>query len=493
MYLCSGSTCLSPCTGISAATSICEFLCVCLTVLVYVQPRRRDFTRSSQGLPHLSSALHAAHLLNGSPHHYPVLPRDPSSALPRPHQRPAATCPPAGFSPPPGPRSEAGHTAAGLSLSLGSRCTPEAVTLSGFNHTSEHQFPGVPTSGQAGAWGQPLSQAAVSQRQATDGRRHDSAQVAGMYSGKQDPIFSDVAANQQPSRRHRDAIAHSDARLSQHASKTRSGSETWPVRRQVWPAGGTGRPSPEAACNGLRQPTAAGSQTTQTSQLQQQHRASGTQESQAALQSLQVQHESLSLGSAEGPRYSHQYTCQPLSQQRAGSCFDWSGCHQAAASHSRLPTHPTGLHSAQGLTCRPEGHSAHEHSGLGAIVEMGPRGSQHEAHSLVDAEVAAMEAVLADYTALRTQIADAECQLVALQGSASQAESFWLQGHQGHRRQMPSWQCENTLNPARQDARVQLAAVTNTLAQLKAAAAKQKPAVEAIASKLQCTLSRTHA
>jgi len=124
---------------------------------------------------------------------------------------------------------------------------------------------------------------------------------------------------------------------------------------------------------------------------------------------------------------------------------------------------------------------------------MGTQGSQHEAQSLVGAEVAAMEAVLADYTALRTQIADAERQLLALQGSASQAESFGMQGHQGHWRQMPGWHCENILHPARQDAHVELAAVMNTLAQLKAAAAKQKPAVEAIASKLQCTLSRTHA
>ncbi len=467
-----------------------------LTFPAYVQPRRRDFTRSSQGLPHLSSALHAAHLLNASPHHYPVLPRDPSSALPRPHQRPAtaATCPPPGFSPPPGPRSEAGNTAAGMSLA--SRYIPEAVTSSGFNHTSEDPFQGVPTSVWAGPWGQPLSQAAASQRQATDGygRRHDSAQAAAMYSGRSDPVFSDVAANQQPSRRHRDAISHSDARPKQYASKTTDGSNTWSERRQVWPAGDSGRPSPEAACNGLRQPTAAESQTAQNLQLQQQRRASGLQESQAALQSLQVQHESLSVGNAEGPCYSHHhYSCQPLSQQRTGSCFDWSGCHQAAAPHSRLAMHPTGLHSAQALNYRQEGHNAHELSGLGATAEMGTQDSQHEAQDLVGPEVAAMEAVLADYTALRTQIADAERQLVALQGSASQAESCWLQGHQLHRRQMPSWHCESTLHPARPDAHVELAAVVSTLAQLTAAAAKQKPAVEAIARKLQRTLSRTHA
>ncbi len=467
-----------------------------LSFPVYVQPRRRDFTRSSQGLPHLSSALHAANLLHASPHHYPVLPRDPSSALPRPHQRPAtaATCPPQGFSPPPVPRSEAGVTAA--SLSLASRYIPEAVTSSGFNHTSEHQFQGVPTSGWAGPWGQPLSQAAASQRQATDGygRRHDSAQAAAMYSARSDPVFSDVAANQQPSRRHRDAIAHSDARPKQYASKTTGGSDTWSERRQVWPAGDSGRPSPEAACNGLRQLTAAESQTAQTTQLQQQHRASGTQESQAALQSLQVQHESLSVGNAEGPCYSNrQYSCQPLSQQHAGSCFDWSGCHQAAAPHSSLPMHPTGLLTAQGLTCRQAGHNAHDLSGLGAEVEMGTQGPQSEAQDLVGCEVAAMEAVLADYTALRTQVADAESQLLALQGSASQAESHWSQHHQVHRRQMPSWHCESTLHPARQDAHVELAAVKNTLTQLKAAAAKQKPAVEAIASKLRRTLSRAHA
>ena len=244
----------------------------------------------------------------------------------------------------------------------------------------------------------------------------------------------------------------------------------------------------------MRQPTATESQTAQTSQLQQQRGASGTQESQPALQSLQVQHEGLSVGSAEVPRHSHhQYSCQPLFQQHAGSCFDWSGCYQAAASHSRLLTHTTGLHSAHGHTCRQEGHNAHEHSGLGAVAEMATQGSQHEAQSPVCAEVAAMEAVLADYTVLRTQIADAERQLVALQGSVSQAESFEMQGHQGHRTQMPSWQYEHTLHPARQDAHVELAAVMNTLAQLKAAAAKQKPAVEAIASKLQCTLSRMHA
>ncbi len=477
-----------------------KFLCKYLTVPVYVQPRRRDFTRSSQGLPHLSSALHAVNLLTASPNHYPVLPRDPSSALPRPHQRPAtaATCPPSGFSPPPGPRSEAGNTAAGLSLA--SSYIPEAVTSSGFNQTYEHQFQGVPTSGWAGPWSQPLSQATASQRQATNGYggRHDSAQAAGMYPGRSDhgrpgPVFSDMAANQQPSRR-RGAIAHSDARLSQQASNTRSGNDTWSGRRQVWPAGDTGRPSPEAACNGLRQPTGAVSLATQSSPLQQQHRASGTEVSHAALQSLQVQHESLSVGNAEGPCYSHhQYSCQPLSQQRTSSCFDWSGCHQAAASHSSLQMPPTGLHSAHRQTCRQAGYNAHEHAGFGAMVEMGTQDSQHEAQSLVGFEVAAMEAVLADYTTLRTQIADAERQLVALQGSASQPESRWLQGQQVHSRQMPNWHCDDTLHPARQDAHVELAAITNTLTQLKAAAAKQKPAVEAIASKLQRTLSRTHA
>ncbi|KAL0042856.1 hypothetical protein WJX79_001653 [Trebouxia sp. C0005] len=150
-----------------------------------LQPRRRDFTRSSQGLPHLSSALHAAHLINSSPHHYPVLPQDPSSALPRPHQRPAtaATCPPSGFLPPPGPCSEAGNTAAGLSLESG--CIFESVASSGFSHTSEHQSQDVPTSGRAHPWSQPLSHITASQRQAIDGygRRHDSAQVAGMHSG----------------------------------------------------------------------------------------------------------------------------------------------------------------------------------------------------------------------------------------------------------------------------------------------------------------------
>ena len=115
--------------------------------------------------------------------------------------------------------------------------------------------------------------------------------------------------------------------------------------------------------------------------------------------------------------------------------------------------------------------------------------------------IAAMETVLSEYKALRAQISEAEAQMLDLQrAQPSHAAVGLLQSR--------SCAIEHITNvgPGSEvglrggdqgrdsgNDHAYWRELTNTLRALKAAAAKQRPAVEAVASQLRSTLSRVHA
>ena len=115
--------------------------------------------------------------------------------------------------------------------------------------------------------------------------------------------------------------------------------------------------------------------------------------------------------------------------------------------------------------------------------------------------IAAMETVLSEYKALRAQISEAEAQMLDLQRAQP---SHAAVGFPRSR----SCAIEHAINvgPGSEvglrggdqgrdsgNDHAYWRELTNTLRALKAAAAKQRPAVEAVASQLRSTLSRVHA
>ena len=110
------------------------------------------------------------------------------------------------------------------------------------------------------------------------------------------------------------------------------------------------------------------------------------------------------------------------------------------------------------------------------------------------ADVAAMEAVLADYQILRSQITEAEAQLTMLQSTQSDGDSQRLQDtaslNSGCQPARASSSNRHKSISARQIADDQLNAVLCMLQELKLAAAKQKPAVEAVASQLRAAFTK---
>ena len=117
--------------------------------------------------------------------------------------------------------------------------------------------------------------------------------------------------------------------------------------------------------------------------------------------------------------------------------------------------------------------------------------------------IAAMETVLSEYKALRSQISEAEAQLLGLQKAQPDYDlSGWSQtsscSSTGEYISKGAPRCGVGLKGS--DLGMNSGVVhaywmelTNTLRALKAAAARQRPAVEAVASQLQSTLSRVHA
>ena len=133
---------------------------------------------------------------------------------------------------------------------------------------------------------------------------------------------------------------------------------------------------------------------------------------------------------------------------------------------------------------------------------MRQRGSVRCDQQVTDAgSVVAMETVLSEYKALRSQISEAEAQLLGLQRAQPDHDAFgWAHSSgcsNGHiTEDGPSSEVGSRGGGRGRDSGVDHAhwrELTHTLRALKAAAAEQRPAVEAVASHLRSTLSRVHA
>ena len=327
-----------------------------------------------------------------------------------------------------------------------------------------------------------------------------------MYGGQEQPQLYDVTSLSHSGRElGRGAGAYSSLDVGQDSSRNRSGG-AWSDMHQAWPA-----PQQRAAVLEQRAPSLgqrpafpwqkAASADRPYSGIS--HPAAAAQQAdapwhhQTASQVTQMQHPSLCVGSSNELDNSYHQDGKAQSQN-AGTCSDWSASHQVAQPNRQLP----------GRQVSPAQVSSHRHAGQVAREQTWPstkghadmQGMQHEQQRAVGDEVAAMEAVLSDYKALRAQIVDAEAQLAVLQGCEFQGEGAWSSGYtttgcqySAQNDQVHGDRYKGPMHPGKSDGRMQLAAVIDTLTLLKAAAARQRPAVEAVASQLRSTLSRGHA
>ena len=327
-----------------------------------------------------------------------------------------------------------------------------------------------------------------------------------MYGGQEEPQLYDVTSLPHPGRElGRGAGAYSSLHVGQDHSRNPSGG-AWSDVHQAWPA-----PQQRAAVLEQRAPSlgqrpafpwqrAASADRPYSGNR---HPAAAAQQAdaawlhQTASQVTQMQHPRLCEGSSAEPDYS-QHQHGKAQSQHAGTCSDWSAGHQVAQPNRQLP----------GRQVSPAQVSSHRHVGRVAREQTGPsttghadmQGMQNEQQRAVGGEVAAMEAVLSEYKALRAQIVDAEAQLAVLQGSEFQGEGSWSPGYTANGYQYSAQNDQvhgdcykGAVHPGKSDGCLQLAAVIDTLTLLKAAAARQRPAVEAVASQLRSTLSRGHA
>ncbi len=464
-----------------------------------MQPRRRDFTGSSQGLPDLTSALLATHSVESSVN-CPILSRDPSSALPHPHQRPAtaATCPPSGFSPTSGLGPGTLPLAAGFSHTSGRGF--EAATAAGSYHPPGHTFVPVTMASRHHGWEQPVNQAAAPHCLTADwwDARSEPGQAAARPSNDEQPAYHVVGPSQPASRQWR-ASTVPDAGPSLHTSRHRAATAVSDMG-QGWSGVRQGSIPVEQVYAGMRHPVAGMQQAVPQLELQPQHRAGHG----AAASIPGAQYQTLLLDNAEELSHvgQHGWQSQPHSQQHsphqtAGSCFDWSGCYQGSEQQApapvlKVPRAHAGPHR-HAFASTPD--VVLEHKQQADAPDRPYVGTRQKQQGPVDAEIEAMETVLSDYKALRAQIAHAEAQLASLQSTITQADSFQGCKVSGHH---DSSQNGAVYNEGHQGSAYaggshvsrHLAEVTNTLRQLRAAAAKQRPAVEVVASQLRDTLAK---
>ena len=468
-----------------------------------LQARRRDFSRSSQSLPHLHSIPHATHHFThpASPPAGPpdwqntlqcrdpcnwqnlpdwqntLLPRDPSWALPHPHQRPATAtaCNPPAFA----------HAAPQSQQWLDPSQTPQypghqaaPPTLSSL--PQRHCFVGTHQShvGPASTCGDDRAAALHPHhlywgfgQGVRDGdgdgflpQDWHQRQGAAHSHGRTPLPSAHTAASFRPtSAEHAlDAWGDQNCRMSQPASEAQyiaAGLHSQRTSRRCFP-----QPVSEHLCVHGKAPV--------------------------------HQHEHLS----QQPQTAH-CTVHAAVHEPFGSGFDWSACLPAArhcqepvgSSHQRAAGRDTVLKQEA-----PAAAFAAQGAGPPHLRQGGPvRRDQH----MTDAGgVAAMETVLSEYKALRSQISEAEAQLLDLQRAQP--------NYDADGRRQPS-SCSNehitSVGPSgevgsRGDQgrdsgvdRPPWRELTNTLRALKAAAAKQRPAVEAVANQLRSTLSRVHA
>lgn len=435
------------------------------TLCWVLQPCRRDFSRSSQGLPDLHSALRAPQHCGqqGQRPSAPdwqnsLLPRDPSLALPNPHQRPAtaATCPPSAY----------GYNA------------EESRQWSDSSHAYQHS--------------------------------HEAAAPAGMY--ERHPMFSRQQVPAGPTscafRNGRAATVHQDhlpyggsLPLQGYQHDVAAQSTTW---SPLNPAPSAARPRPRTAQHThdgrgdrvwrMQQPAC---------QLQGDYTAGGLYSQHTAQHVFpQPVSERLCVHTDE-PAHQHAYfRQQPWSEQchapgRPGGCFEWSeSSHVARGERASL------LHqAAAGEFTQKAPTAVYDVVQPSDLAHMRRRNSQHpDPQPPDDGNIAAMEEVLADYKALRMQISEAEAQLSALQrGSVNQwrEDVYWTQPS-GYQHRADNGLGYKPLTRDRDgvkgsgDDQAHCREVTSTLKALKAAAARQRPAVEAVASQLRSTLSEAH-
>ena len=442
-----------------------------------LQPRRRDFTRSSQGLAGLGTTLLAAQTMEELSYQCPIVPRDPSSALPHPHQRPttAATCPPSTS----GRRFQHGfgHT---------SRLGFEPEAQGGFCHGPGQSFEAVGTSGWPRgltvdtAW--PCCTAHLSNSVSPE-----------MASGMHNCIDQSGDHNVCP------------AQCSRHQAAEQLDANTSLGRSKVWPVAWQQHGDVERCHTGMRLPGAGMQQAVLPPQLQAQHQAELTQRGWSAGMHLpHAEYQTWSADTGKEPCHAGSYSREPLlprkqlgHQQQPGSCFDWSGCQQGNEQNRRGPACQA-VQSREGSQGPKAATSAYgdKHTRPNGPQWSSHRSTHQEEQKPVEADIAAMEAVLSDYRALRSQIADAGAQLALCQERAAQDGGRWLPDrlvyahctthdgqHQGSVHSAAMCHSRNT----------QVAELTDTLKELKAAAAKQRPVIEAVASHLRSQLSRVHA
>ena len=437
-----------------------------------LQPRRRDFSRSSQGLPDLASALHGLHTHQPTPWYgqqtsqpsatdwqNTMLPRDPSSALPHPHQRPA---------------------------------TAADTSFAGFVHTSgqRHQQAGHAYPYRQSHLG-PVSQLGLQDQLYSYDLRPQSEAGLRQHPGQQRDEISVNSIASHPQREHcggfvsqhpyqqdGHAIGHDWSRpgTAKHMLE-REGYQ--PSRLQHFPEAST-RPA-WGKSRELHSQQTARSPVAESVSLRTQSAEPSNQHECFAPQTI----------SGLYSNATHDYTT---------SRMDWAAQAPVFGRQQQQQQHVTSLGDQRGTPCvrqpvpglaQPTC-SAYDKNGFHVQSE------QFRAQAPDVDDIAAMEAVLSEYKALRSQISEAEAQLEGLQRGPAPPDALSRPQSSSQRKQgEPSYQQGHGYLPGKLHGvttvgahKAHLADVTNTLTALKGAAAKQRPAVEAVAQQLQNVLSR---
>lgn len=438
-----------------------------MTHCLLLQPRRRDFSRSSQGLPDLHPALHAPQhctLQGRRPSaldwQNTLLPRDPTWALPNPHQRPAtaATCPPPGYS------HKAKDSRQWLDLSHAYQHSPEAAAPSGV-YQRDHMY------GRHQASTGPTSACRDDRAAALD----------------PDHLCCGGSLPQQQRHQH-DVGAQSTAWSPLHAAHSAARSRSITAQHVLGSRGNQAWMMEHPACRLQAEHTAGG--------LHSQHTAQRIFPQPASERSCVHSGEAV---------HQHAYSRQEVqSGQRHASgrpacCLPWLASSPFAEQQHGEPASLS--HQLAAAELKPTASVAEYAAQRSGLAHLWQRESGHpNLQAADDGNIAAMEKVLAEYKALRLQISEAEAQLSALQRvSPNREDVCWSQpsscgSHHnskagiGHEAWIRS--CDQVRNFG--DDHTHCREVTSALKALKAAAARQRPAVEAVASQLRSTLSRAH-
>ena len=405
-----------------------------------VQPRRRDFTRSSQELPDLTSSLLDSHPVHQADPR--IMPRDPFFTLPNPHQRPATAQP--FYSP---------HRSHGPSS--------DTISAAPFASHWTHAAPGLDCHGNL-----LCQQKTLPEGLDTDTGIRDTAGPA-THSDRAQNRWQHNQQTSWPSANDMSTAASGHAQHAQHAAQRPAN----PVHSVLHVS--TGRQHPSCASDASHHaerdagwPVAA----VRSGRSEQTHPG--------AVQECPKFHQIL-LGSPDtttmhGPSSSsvmwqlHSQQ-QQQRQQPPISCFDWSHPKQQPGLQVTELANQLALSSAQQF-------GMHVHS----IESTQPGPSRNDA----DADIAAMEAVLADCKALRAQITAAEAQIASMQSDVGRPQFGRMASRGGI--MGPHHDSSRA-----QNANDQLQGVLQTLRELKSAAARKKPAVEAVAGQLRAALVRS--